>query len=504
MRPYTLAITSLLLLVLSMTPSRMATAVPPELKDIERRLESLPFELTHDPEVDEPTLRAALATLQEITVAVDALPEKFQLRGRVRLAEAHLVLAQSLLGVSCPDELSEPMCHLFRGELAKQVDPLIMAGALAAGMVEMDLRLGGDTLPVADRGRLDDTLAALEEASALIEEWKAMVPDSSERPPRPTVEAAREPAPGWVPPPAQPVEGAHYSLVWGNAQLLRAPGDAEAIRVYDYADELRPLYPDSVYVVEVLGESAGGLLEVRIGGDMGWDRHCTGNGLLAHWSAVRVWIDPSDRVEVLAAEVSVDHADGTGLRLMPGTPLIGDQAWLNGQLVPLPDGAERATSYAADAPRLEQVFGEGRIPWDTVGTLGGAPFAVRQPAIDRNDDVSMSSWEPTENGALVRYARRCGEVRFLMEGAQPVESPGRAGIIGGVLGGSQTVRVPEGTRLYWADGRPAGQVSTWGATLETRQLYGEQMRCISVPLATTQGDLLQPSVPVCFRPEDLP
>ncbi len=503
MRPHTATIASLFLVLFAMTPPTMAGAVPEEIEDIERRLESLPFQITHDPEIDEPTLRTALATLQEITAAVEALPDKLQLRGRVRLAEAHLVLAQSLLGVSCPGDLSEAQCHLFRGQLAQQVDPLIMAAALVAGMVELDLRMGDGTLPVADRERLDDTLAVLEEASARIDEWKALVPDSSERPPRPVVQAAREPDPGWVPPPAQPREGAHYSLVWGNAQLLRAPGDAETIRVYDYADELRALYPDAVYVVEVLGESSGGLLEVRVGGDMGWDRHCTGNGLLSQWAAVRVWLDPSDRVELLAAEVAVDHPDGTGLRLMPGTPLIGDQAWLNGQLVPLPDGAERAHSYAADAPRLEQVFGDGRIPWDTTGTLGGEPFSLRQPAIDHSDDVGMSTWEPTETGALVRYARRCGEVRFLMEGAQPDESSGQAGILGALMGDRETVRVPEGTHLYWSDGRPAGQVSTWGATLETWQLYGEEMRCVSVPLATTQDDLRQPSVPVCFRPEDL-
>lgn len=503
MRLNTNKLTILCLISLTMAFAAAARAVPGEIKDLDQKIENLPFEITGDPAADEEALRAALATLQEITAAVDALPEKLRLRGRVRLAEAHLTLAESLLAAPCPGELSDAQCLVFRGHLAEQVDPLIMAAALAGAMVEMDLRLGQGTLPAADRERLDDTLVALTDAASRIDVWTTMVPDSSERQSsRPVPQAPRELDPGWEPPPAEPREGAHYSLVWGNTELHRTPDDPEPIRMYDYAEDLRSPYPDAVYLVEVLGEDADGLLEVRIGGDMGWDRHCTGNGIGIHWTALRVWIEPADRVEILAAELSVEHADGTGLRLMPGTPLMGDQAWLNGQLVPLPDGAERALSYTADAPRLEQVFGSSRIPWATEGRLGGAPFAVRQPAIDHGDDLGVSSWEPTEGGALVRYTRRCGEVRFLMEGAQPDESPAQAGILGALMGDTETVRLPPGTRLYWADGRPAGQVSTRGVTLEAWQLYGEQMRCVNVPLATTQGDLRQPSVPVCFLPGD--
>lgn len=505
MRTNTCAIPLLSLLAFAMTVPTPAGAIPRELEDIERRIESLPFEITHDSNIDEQSLRAALASLQEITEAVDALPEKLRLRGRVRLAQAHLVLAESLMAAPCPGELSEAHCHVFRGQLAEHVDPLIMASALAGAMVEMDLRLGQGTLPAADRERLDDTLSALEDAAARLDEWATMLPDSSERQAsRPTPQAPKEPESGWEPPPAQPREGAHYSLVWGNTELRRSPDDPEPIPTYDYVDDLRALYLDAVFAVEVLGESADGLLEVRVGGDMGWEQQCAGNGLMVHWSAVRVWIDPADRVEVLAAELSVDHADGTGLRLMPGIPLIGDQAWLNGQLVPVPESAERALSFTAEGQRLEQVFGSGRIPWTTEGTLGGEPFAVRQPAIDHSDDLGVSSWEPTDGGALVRYTRRCGEVRFLLDGTQPDESQaGMYGVIGGLMGDAETVSVPAGARLYWIDGRPAGQVSTRGTTLETWQLYGEQMRCTTVPVATTQGDLLQPSVSLCFRPEDL-
>jgi hypothetical protein len=305
----------------------------------------------------------------------------------------------------------------------------------------------------------------------------------------------------WAPPPAEDTPEARFALVWGNAELRRSPDDPSPLRAYDYPDEERERYPDAVFAVRVIGETDDGLLEIRLGGNSLWGSHCVGSAMMEHWMAVRGWIEPSDRVEVLAEEDWVEFPDGTGVLLMPGTPLIGDQGWLNGQLVPLSAGARRAFEYPGDARRLEQGFGSGRIPWTTTGAVGGEPFAVRQPVIDRNDALGLSSFEATETGTLARYTRRCGEVRFLTDAA--VTEDTRTGILGALMGNDDSLVLAAGTPLFWIDGQPAGQVGTYGVTLESWQFFGEQMRCVDVRVSGVLRDRKAPTVPICVRPEDV-
>ena len=319
--------------------------------------------------------------------------------------------------------------------------------------------------------------------------------------PRPLPSPPVAPAEGWTPPPTTGAADARFALVWGNAELRRFPDDPEPMRVHDYADAERLDHPDALYLIEVLGGGEDSLVEARLGGDVTWERHCVGSNLLERWTAVRVWIESGDLVEVLAEELAVEHEDGTGIRLMVGTPLLGDSAWVYGQLVQIPADAVRGIDYPADALRLEPWFSSDPVRWGEQGSVGGQPFVVRQPAYDHNDGTFLSASKPVDGGSLVTLTRRCGEIRFLTEGLAAAEqSAGIFGIHGRAMD-EDRVTLAVGTRLHWLDGRPAGQVAE-ERTLERGLLYGEEMRCVAVELATTHDELPTQKVPICVRPED--
>jgi len=290
--------------------------------------------------------------------------------------------------------------------------------------------------------------------------------------------------------------------LWGNAELYRTPDDPAPLRAYDYPDADRLLHANALYAAPVLGEGDGGRIEVRLGGNLEWSRHCVGSNLLPYWTAVRVWIDPEDLVEVLDEEVVVDHEDGTGVRLMPGTPLVGDRAWLDGQLVPVPAGAIRSKTYPGDAPRLDPMEMAHSIPWDSPGTLGGEPYAVRRPDYQYGDELWISWASPTDGGHVVALRDGCGEIRFLMDGDKPTEPSGLWGIMGGTEDTRSQVVFPAGTTLYWIDGTPAG-VTTQDHGYEPAQVYGDAMRCVDHEIINTMRALPPLTVPLCVRPDDV-
>ena len=326
-------VTIALLAALIAIPS-VALATDPAIRDLERKTESIVFSVTGDDMADAEQLKGCLAILHEILRAADELPEDLQAQGRIRVAEANLRLAGQLMAIPVPGELTEEQGTIFRGELADHAEPLVMAASLAAGIVQMDIDMGGLKLPGPEKRRLIAFFAAATEMDERVQAWKQTprlfsLEDPEPRPPRP------EPAPpapipeGWAPPPNEDTPDASFALVWGNATLRRSPDDPEPVRMYDFPDEERESYPDAIYAVRVLGENDDGLLEVRLGGNTDWNSHCVGTSLLEHWVAVRGWIEPDDRVRVVAEDEWVDFPDGTGVRLMAGTPIVGDQGWLN-------------------------------------------------------------------------------------------------------------------------------------------------------------------------------
>jgi hypothetical protein len=488
-------IVALFLLTVVASP---AQAAPPELRTLDRQVKAIDVAFTGDAEADIERLRVAVDTLRELKRAADDLPDELRPAGRVRVADAHLRLAEGLLDAPCPSELTGEQCDLYRGLLPGRAEPLVTAAGQVAALIGPD-----EELARSDRRRLEKLHAAIEVAASRIadatEAMGGVEGDAADHRAAPSPPVA--PAEGWTPPPAMGGDDARFALVWGNAELRRFPDDPQPLRAYEYPDAERREHPGAVYLIEVLDGGGDGLVEARLGGGVTWERHCVGSNLLERWTAVRVWVEPGDLVEVLAEELAVDHEDGTGIRLMAGTPLIGDRAWVDGQLIPVPDGAVRAQHYPADTQRLQPSYSSNGLVWGTGGTVGGQPFALRQPAYDHNHETYLSSSRPVDGGVLVTLTRRCGEIRFLTGSLPPEDTAaGIFGLLGGAMG-EDRVTLAAGTRLHWLDGRPAGQVAE-ERVLEGGLLYGEEMRCVDVELATTHDALAPRPVPLCVRPED--
>ncbi len=500
--------------VLALSLAGLLPAVPTHaeidpLTDVDHKLATLEVQFTGDLATDEALLREALATMQRIHEVADQLPEVQQTAGRIREAEASLRVTEILLGAPCPEDLTTVQCEMYGEEFARQAEPAHYTAALAAGLVEMALELGGETLSDSDQARYDQLLEDLDAADAVLDERldqrMGFFPGANrpDPPPPVVIQEAQALPQGWQPPLTDTRGDARHALVWGNAELLRFPEDPAPVRLYGYPDDKRAWYPDAIYLVHLLGETADGLLEVRLGGPVTWERHCVGNDVLPWWTAVRAWVSPDDVVEVLANEVAREHEDGTALRLQPGTPLMRDEAWLHGQLVPIPDDVVRTTSYPADAPRLERVRSGDHVPWAQSAVLGGQPLPLRQPAFDHNDHLYISSWTAMDHGALVTLTSECGELRFSTPGSRPTADDDTVGgVIGGMMGDVELLRIPAGTLLYWPDGSPAGEAVQPYTVRRTSLLEGP-MQCLDLPLVQTLDDLTDPRTTLCVRPEDL-
>ena len=473
-----------------------AYATPKPLKALDQRVQDYHVELIGDPAEDKERIVAAMEALDEIIAEAEALDEKHRARGLLRTVEAYLRLADGLLAAPCPDQLSPDVCLIYKGKLAEIATELAHKATATATSLDYTGQLNA-----ADRRRFEELVAA---GSDTVDRAAMAILQVPQEGAAPTVEpvAAVVSDEDWAPPPAEADADTQFVLLWGNADLYRSPDDPAPLRAYDYADADRLQHPDALYVAPILNEGDGGRLEVRLGGQLEWDRHCVGSNLMPYWTAVRVWIDRDDQVEVLAKEVVVEHEDGTGVRLMPGTPLVGDQAWLHGQLVPVPADAIRAASYPGDSPRLEAKIGGHTLPWNTEGHIGGQLFSVRQPDYQYGDAWFISNSTPTDGGSLVALNERCGQVRFLLEGTEPTPYSAFAGMFGNTVEDGDQVQFPAGTRLYWIDGTPAG-VMVQARNFAPSQVYGEQMRCVDQEIVSTLRTLPATTVPLCARPGDV-
>jgi hypothetical protein len=292
-----------------------------------------------------------------------------------------------------------------------------------------------------------------------------------------------------------------FALVWGNAELYRSPEDPAPMRAYDYDDGSRLEIPDAMHMVQVIGDvDAGGLVEVSLGGDVVWERHCVGNNLMPHWATIRAWVDVADLVPVLAEEVGVEHEDGTGVRLMPGTPRVGDQAWFEGQLVPIPNGAAWTTTYSGDVARLAGAPATAHFSWDISGTIGGEPFHVRQPGFQYGEWFYVDDWAAGDDGGLITQRDGCGEVRFRLDrDVVPDETAGALGVFGMQAEG-EWVTIPAGTPVYWSDGTDAGVVSL-DHRVEAAGVSGESMRCVEEPIVPALRGMTANTVSLCAPAE---
>ena len=459
-----------------------------ELNAIDRQIEAVHLPPGADLQASPQVLSAAVQALQALDAAVQQLPPDLRDAGVLRLAEGYRLFAADLVVIPCPAGLDPTQCALFTGLLAERAQPVAAQATQSFAAVEHSTALARG-----DRRRLEalaEDLAALEQA---IQAAIAAMAPATAAPPLPEPAAPQLPAPGWNSPVGRSGSDAQFAVIRGIGGLLRAPGEPLVLVDTAYAPS-----EDLLYVVELLGRGDG-LAEIRLGGAVDWDTHCVPHQTLAPWVAVRAWIPEEELVELLAEELVRDHADGTGLRLLPGTPVLDGRAWLDGQRVPVPDGARTATDYRTGELRLERVYGPVQLPWTTTGHIGGEPFTLRQPDFDHNDALTVSASSPRGEHSLITLTERCGELRFMA----PLPEPNGefAGIFGALRGSGDDapwVTLRPGTRVYWLDGRPAGQVVEEHAVLAS-ELYGTPMRCLEPKLGSAEDQ----RVPLCFDPADL-
>jgi len=483
-----------------LAPASPATANP--LKELDQLVAAYEVALTGDPVEDEQRIVAAMDQLEQIVEMAEGLDEKHLSRGLLRALEAYLILAEALLAAPCPETLGPDACALYGSMLAEKAADVARAAMATATSLHSSGEVKG-----ADRRRFEELT---ERGSNLVAEAVMSIIDAPATPAgepgaigeRLMPAPATEPVAGWTPPPTRATATDRFALVWGNAALYRTPDDPLPLHAYIYGDEKRPQQPDAVYVVQVIGDvDTDDLVEVRLGGEMEWDRHCVGSNLMPSWAAIRVHVEPDDFVPVLAEEVGVEHDDGTGVQLMPGTPRVGDRAWLDGQLVPFPPDATWATTYNGDVARMEDGSVSGYYPWDIAGTIGGDPFSVRQPGNQYGDEFYVHGWASDDDGGLITHRHRCGEVRFRVDGeVAPGDMAGIFGLLGSAAEG-EWLRIPAGTRMHWVDGTVAG-VTSRDHSVEAEQVWGEAMRCIEAPTVNALRGMSATYVPLCARPED--
>jgi len=474
----------LLITLLGVTGALAGSA---ELDALDRQLEAVhlaPGAVAPNPEA----LMAAVQALQALEAAVGKLPADQRDAGLVRLADGYQILARDLLAFPCPDPLDPELCAVFLGLLAERAQPMVDRAATVLEGIQASTALSRrehqrrDAL-AADLGELERTIESAVGAMARSE--PAMV--------RAEPGSPQSPAPGWSPPAGAAAPDARFAVIRGIAALRHASGETVVPTDPSYSAG-----KDQLYVVELLGRN-GGLAELRLGGEVNWDAHCVPHQTLARWVAIRAWVPEAELLDLVADDLVVDHADGTGLRLLPGAPVLDGQVWLDGQLIPVPKGAPTARDYGARETRLERAYSAEKIPWTTTVNLGGEPLALRQPAYDHNDALTISSATPRGNLSLITLTERCGELRFL---APPPEPPEQRSGLFGALGerGDPAAwhTLQPGTRAYWADGQPAGQVVEEHAVLAS-ELYGTSLRCLEIGLGSAEGL----RVPLCFDPADL-
>lgn len=462
----------------------VSAAAETRLADVNHALRALDVQITDDAEASKAKLTAAVETMRTLAEAVRDLPEGERPAGIVRLVEGHLRFGEALVSAPCPKSLDATMCSVYLGLLAERAEPQLQSART------LGARITDDKLSGRDRRRLASLLERADAASARAAE----LGQAQEAPPPP-----REPG--------QPDDERHipippttaYAILWGNAELRTASG--AVLRMYDFDDARRREHTDALYLVRVLSQRED-VVELLLGGSVDWSEHCVGSQLLQEWAEVRVWAKTADLAHVLAEPIEQAFDDGTGYRLQAGTPLVPGGAWFDGQVIPLPRPPGTTRVYQPGAERLESVWSDSSIPWESSVHLGGRPLETRQPAYHHGDRLAISSHAPSGRGSLVTLRRKCGELRFSVpQGAEPEGQGGLLGVLG-AMGPGRPLLIRAGTPLYWDDGTRAGRAAR-ERYFEEGELSGQAMRCADVSLGGNLKGLVSGRTRLCARPDDV-
>ncbi|MBM4343603.1 MAG: hypothetical protein FJ100_09530 [Deltaproteobacteria bacterium] len=217
--------------------------------------------------------------------------------------------------------------------------------------------------------------------------------------------------------------------------------------------------------LRVRGER-GGWLAVSPHDPGGGGDHCAealaGTAGLDLW----LWVRKAEALEVLAASLSVEHPDGTGMWLRAGTPVgppVADASagrqWRAARTEDFLTAVAVSTAGVADRYQPSQLPAEA--------TAAGATWSKPDVRlrIGEGELLRRDPHEPVELAAVPGAARvaagtlyetrdRCGVYRVRASQDHLTGHGGLLGMIGTAGGGRTAVRA--GSPLWWPDGRPAG------------------------------------------------
>ncbi len=236
-----------------------------------------------------------------------------------------------------------------------------------------------------------------------------------------------------------------------------------------------------------------------------------------------LWVRKAEAQDVLTAPHVIDHANGTGLWLRPGTPVGppvadagGGRHWRGVRT------DQFLTAVAVNAAALGDRYQPSHLPaaatsaeglWSNTGArlwLGDGELLLR------DKQMTVELWpvagaSPLPAGALYETRDRCGVYR-LRAGVEAVQAGGgMLGMLGSAASGRTALRA--GSPLWWPDGRPAG---TAIARFELGRQVGSQTeghRCFAIApfswwsigpdRAPTRPGLRPEEVAVCALVADL-
>ncbi|EDM81931.1 hypothetical protein PPSIR1_05673 [Plesiocystis pacifica SIR-1] len=319
-----------------------------------------------------------------------------------------------------------------------------------------------------------------------------------------------EPAPG-----PRALEGTHVVVRSGARFFPSAEAKEPVVTRSFLSDEAAPpgtLAARTIGWVMAAGELHGSRVEVRSLGGEDDSSSCGHNFAGLDDMEVRMWVERSDLVVVTTGFVEATYADGSGLSIPPGAPIVPDS--------PLPEGLD-----GADEP------GPWLATWGFERSLAKAEFAEDGPLVTGQafvpaerpplanlaepeghlllDGREFWAWSAKQGARVERdgavfYVLResCVDIRVRSVEEVPEGAEGGLGLIGTGRGGGgyspsdqrALVSVPEGATVYWPDGSAAGV--TRRELRANRVVARGEGRCAYFGVGNESRDLV-----LCFDPE---
>ncbi len=249
-----------------------------------------------------------------------------------------------------------------------------------------------------------------------------------------------------------PTKMPRYALIWGNAFVFTAPTDtAQKARMRSYPDNARDGHSGDVWPVEIVGEQGSWVTVRTLGGADA--EHCfRGPSMLNAFSVVlhvaRVDLAPVVQTSVVG---SFDDASWVAIHAGVAVSVVARHAFADGLRLPLPMAAGVGSTYGlAKRFDVRGVRQQTRTPV-LVNGLELSPGALASVPVWRSEGLG--------SGALIHVLSGCMQASAKLAQAPQLvpHNPVQARDAASPAAPKSAKHFPIGTRLFFADGRPAGE-----------------------------------------------